>query len=147
MNGTQFSLATEGDLSAIQAWLADCRLPTDGIERLTANCIVAKADAKLVGTIALEPCGASALLRSLAVAPEYRVRSLGRNLCARMISHARMLGVERLYLLTTDAEQYFAALGFQRASGARRQRRSGRPASSVPCVRRMRTASTRRSRA
>jgi hypothetical protein len=30
-----------------------------------------------------------------------------------MVSHARLLGVERLYLLTTDAEEYFATLGFK----------------------------------
>ena len=39
-----------------------------------------------------------------------------------MSSHARLLGVERLYLLTTDAERYFARLGFQRTE------RSGAPA-------------------
>ena len=31
-----------------------------------------------------------------------------------MVSHARLLGVEQLYLLTTDADRYFAALGFKR---------------------------------
>jgi mannose-6-phosphate isomerase-like protein (cupin superfamily) len=31
-----------------------------------------------------------------------------------MISHARLLGIERLYLLTTTAERFFTRLGFQR---------------------------------
>jgi quercetin dioxygenase-like cupin family protein len=31
-----------------------------------------------------------------------------------MVSRARLLGVEQLFLLTTDAERYFAALGFKR---------------------------------
>jgi mannose-6-phosphate isomerase-like protein (cupin superfamily) len=39
-----------------------------------------------------------------------------------MVSHARLLGIGRLCLLTTDAGRYFAALGFQRAG------RSGAPA-------------------
>ena len=115
MQDIKFSSATGSDLPAIEALLADCRLPTDGIKRLADNCLVAKLGSKIVGTVAVEPCGQSALFRSLAVAPDCRGRSLGRSLGARMVSHARLLGVERLYLLTTDAERYFAKLGFKRA--------------------------------
>ncbi len=122
MKNIQCSSATDGDLPEIEALLTDCNLSTDGIELLTDNCLVAKLDSKLVGTVALEPFGQSALLRSLAVAPDCRGHSLGRSLSARMVSHARLLGVEELYLLTTDAEQYFAALGFKRAE------RGGAPA-------------------
>jgi amino-acid N-acetyltransferase len=114
MTDITYGAATSGDLPAIQALLADCQLPTDGIELLTDNCLVAKVDSKLVGTVALEPYGRSALLRSLAVALDCRGRSLGRSLYARMVSHARLLGVEQLYLLTTDAERYFVSLGFKR---------------------------------
>src|SRR5208282_5533543 len=95
----KFSFATGGDLPTIQTLLTDCHLPTDGVELLTDNCIVAKADSKLVGTIALEPRGRWALLRSLAVAPDRRGCSLGRSLSAKIVSHARLLGVEQLYLL------------------------------------------------
>jgi amino-acid N-acetyltransferase len=115
MKDIKYSYATQTDLSAIEALLTNCHLPTDGIERLTDNCLVAKLGSKIVGTVALEPCGQSALLRSLAVAPDYRGCSLGHGLTARMVSHARLLGVERLYLLTTDAERYFAAMGFKHA--------------------------------
>jgi len=115
MSADEFGFATANDLPAIQTLLTDCHLPTDGIERLADYCLVAKLGSKIVGTVALEPCGQSALLRSLAVAPDCRGRSLGRSLCARMVSHARLLGTERLYLLTTDAERYFAKLGFKRA--------------------------------
>jgi N-acetylglutamate synthase-like GNAT family acetyltransferase len=116
MTDIQYSSATSGDLPAIQALLADCRLPADGIELVGDNCLVAKLDSKLIGTVALEPYGRAGLFRSLAVAPDYRGRSLGRSLCARMVSHARLLGVERLYLLTTDADRYFTALGFKRTA-------------------------------
>jgi amino-acid N-acetyltransferase len=114
MNDITYSLATAGDLPAIRTLLAGCSLPIEGIELLTDNCIAARVDSRVVGCVALEPCGRSALLRSLAVAPDCRSRSLGRNLCARMISQARLLGVEQLCLLTTDADRYFAALGFKR---------------------------------
>ena len=114
MKNIKYSSATGDDLPAIEALLTDCHLPTDGIELLTDNCLVAMVDSQLVGTVSLEPCGQSALLRSLAVAPDYQGRSLGRSLCARMVSQARLLGVEQLYLLTTDAEPFFLALGYKR---------------------------------
>jgi amino-acid N-acetyltransferase len=110
-----YSPASVGDLPAIQSLLADCHLPTEGLERLTEHSIVAKSGSRLIGTVTLEPCGRSALLRSLAVAQDWRGRSLGRSLIAKMVSYARLLGVQQLYLLTTDAEPYFAALGFQSA--------------------------------
>jgi amino-acid N-acetyltransferase len=122
MQDIEYSFATGTDLPVIEALLTDRHLPTDGIGLLLDNCLVARFDSKIVGTAALEPYGRAALLRSLAVAPEWGGRSLGRSLTARMVSHARLLGVERLYLLTTYAEQYFARLGFQRTE------RSGAPA-------------------
>jgi amino-acid N-acetyltransferase len=122
MNDISYSPATVSDLPAVQKLLTDCHLSTDGIGLLLDHCLVARLDSKIVGTVALEPCGQAALLCSLAVAPEWRGQSLGHSLAARMVSHARLLGVERLYLLTTDAEQYFTRLGFERTE------RSGAPA-------------------
>jgi quercetin dioxygenase-like cupin family protein len=37
---------------------------------------------------------------------------VGRKLCARVISHARLQQTEQLYLLTLGAERFFAAVGF-----------------------------------
>lgn len=118
MTDVEFSSARQGELQEIQALLAACRLSTDWIEQLTNHCIVARVDSNIVGLVALEPGGRSGLLRFLAVAPDWRGRSLGRILFARMISHARLLGTEQLYLLTTDAEGYFASLGFERIEGS-----------------------------
>jgi len=114
MNDITYSLAMVSDLPAIRTLLAVCGLPIEGMELLTDNCIVAKVNSKVVGTITLEPYERSGLFRSLAVAPDCRSRSLGRSLCARIVSHARLLGVEQLYLLTSNAERYFAAMGFKR---------------------------------
>lgn len=114
MNDVKFGIATRDRVGAICALLAESGLSTDGMELLIDNCIVAEAGSRLVGTIALEPYGQWALLRSLAVAPDYRARSLGGDLCARVASLAHLLGVEQLYLLATDAEQFFSRLGFKR---------------------------------
>jgi amino-acid N-acetyltransferase len=114
MNDIKLIPGSSDDLPAIQILLAECNLPAEGVESLADNCMVAKAGSRLVGTVALEPLGRLALLRSLAVAPDYRGLSLGRSLCAKMISHAHLLGVEQLYLLTIDRERYFSRLGFKR---------------------------------
>lgn len=114
MTDIKYCLAASADLQAIHALLTDCGLPAQGIELLAGNCIVGKTGTTLVGTISLEPFRSVALMRSLAVAIDYRGCSLGRRLVGRIIDHARSMGVEQLYLLTTDAEQYFAALGFRR---------------------------------
>jgi len=114
MDNITYRFAKSHDLTAIRALLTDCRLPTDGIEMFIGNCIVAMNESKVVGAVALEPCGRSALFRSLAVAPDCRGQSVGRGLFAKIVSHAHRLGIESLYLLTTDAEQYFAPLGFRR---------------------------------
>ena len=113
MSDIIYGFATTGDIPAMQKLLADGGLACDGIESLIDNCILGRIDSKLAGMIALEPCGQSAVLRSLAVAPDYRGRLLGRKLCAKMVSHARLLGVEHLYLLTIDAERYFVRLGYR----------------------------------
>jgi amino-acid N-acetyltransferase len=114
MNDIAYGFAAAGDLVAIRALLADCGLPGEDLEQVAGHCIAAKLGSEVVGSVALEPYGRSGLLRSLAVAPAWRGRSLGCTLYSKMVVHARLLGVEELYLLTTDAERYFAGLGFRR---------------------------------
>jgi amino-acid N-acetyltransferase len=118
MNEVEFSMATAENLTAVRALLAECGLSSEGLESITGNCILAKAGSSIVGTVALEPCGQWALLRSLAVAPLWRKRSLASVLCAKAISHARLLGVEKLCLLTTDAAPFFSRLDFKRIERA-----------------------------
>ncbi len=62
--------------------------------------------------VTLELFGTAGLLRSLAVAPDFRGGGLGTRLCRALIRRATELGVERLFLLTLDAEPFFARLGF-----------------------------------
>jgi amino-acid N-acetyltransferase len=62
--------------------------------------------------VGIEILGHDALLRSLAVASEYRSNGLGRALVAQAEEHARTLGIERIYLLTTTAGKFFSSLGY-----------------------------------
>jgi N-acetylglutamate synthase-like GNAT family acetyltransferase len=105
--------ATPGDLDAVQALLRANDLPLDGVAAALGSFVVAEADGRIVGVAGLEVCCQNALLRSVAVNPEWRSRGLGRALVTRVIADAESRGIRALYLLTTSAEQYFPSFGFQ----------------------------------
>lgn len=59
------------------------------------------------GVIVLETLGQHGLLRSLSVEPGCRGKGVGEALVTVLEQHAARLGLQRLYLLTTDATVYF----------------------------------------
>ncbi len=71
-------------------------------------------EAGLVGCVALEVLGDDAVLHSLAVTPEVRGVGYGWMLADTAISEGRHRGVRHIYLVTTDAADFFAAkFGFR----------------------------------
>jgi amino-acid N-acetyltransferase len=111
-----FSKATLGDLPAVRTLLRSCDLPIEDLtpEHLERFVLCHVRD-RVVGSVGLEVVsGETALLRSLAVAPEERARGFGRELWSRARDQARTLAVRRLYLLTTTAESLFRKWGFRR---------------------------------
>jgi amino-acid N-acetyltransferase len=62
--------------------------------------------------IGLEVHGQDALLRSFAVSPAMRRRGLGAALHDRAVEDARVLGVRRLFLLTTTVRERALRAGF-----------------------------------
>jgi amino-acid N-acetyltransferase len=104
--------ATAGDLGPIEKLLIANNLPTDGVRDALRGFLVAVAEREIVGVVGLEYCGSYALLRSTAVAEEWRSRGVGRQLVERMIGEAESRGLNALYLLTTTAESYFPSFGF-----------------------------------
>ena len=107
-----FAFATRADLPAIAALLSECALPADDVQAHVDHFVVARYRERLVGVVGLELADRAALLRSLAVEPAWRNRGVARALYARILAHARLLGIEKLYLLTTTARAFFAKLGF-----------------------------------
>lgn len=110
--------ATPADLDAVRALLAGAGLPTDGVPALLAahaeSFVVAEAgEGALVGVGGLEIRGDDALLRSVAVRPEWRGRGLGEALVHRLLFDAERRGLRALYLLTTTAERWFPRFGFR----------------------------------
>jgi len=102
------------DLAAIERLLTTSSLPLDGVRDALEGFVVAQAGDDLVGVAGLEVCCDNALLRSVAVMPEWRSHGLGRALVTRVVSDAEARGIRALYLLTTTAERYFPSFGFQR---------------------------------
>jgi amino-acid N-acetyltransferase len=101
------------DMPAVLALLQGAGLPTADLTSAQGLTMwVLEARDSLLGVIALERFGTDALLRSLAVAPEYRKRGLGHELVARLEQDAQADGVEQLVLLTQTAEPFFRNLGY-----------------------------------
>jgi amino-acid N-acetyltransferase len=67
---------------------------------------------EVLGYAGIEIFGRDGLLRSVLVLPAWRKRGIGRTLVEMMAAFARARGVERLYLLTMDRADFFAARGF-----------------------------------
>jgi amino-acid N-acetyltransferase len=108
--------ATSGDLPAMQALLAAESLPVGGVAEGITHFQVLDDGQSIVATAGIELLGSSALLRSVVVVPALRGRGLARQLTERMVLHARELGIGSLYLLTMDADGFFAGFGFRRVS-------------------------------
>jgi amino-acid N-acetyltransferase len=107
--------ATRGDETAVEALLTASGLPLEGVHDALPCFIVADDAGDIVGVAGIEACGVAgehALLRSVAVAPTWQKRGLGRALVTRTIAEAEARGAKALYLLTTTAEAYFPSFGF-----------------------------------
>src|SRR5258705_9892304 len=99
--------ATDADLAAIEALLASNHLPTVGVADALGGFLVADADGAVIGSVGMEYRGPYGLLRSTAVAAEWRGRGVARRLVERIVAEGEHHGVRALYLLTTTAEAYF----------------------------------------
>jgi len=106
--------ARKGDEAAIQGLLRLAELPSEDVSEHLETFLVAVVGGEIVGTVGLEVTGSSGLLRSLAVAVPLRGIGLGKLLYGEIVEKARSLGIQRLGLLTTTAEGFFARVGFEK---------------------------------
>ncbi len=139
--------ACSADTDAIERLLGESGLPVLGIRealaRPASGFVVAESSGAIVGVGGLEDCCDDALLRSVAVRPEWRSRGVGRAIVTRLIADAEARGKRALYLLTTTAERYFPSFGFApvarealpEAVQATSEFREACPASAVAMVR------------
>lgn len=104
--------ANPADLPLVERILQAARLPTAGVaEHLDSFLLACAPDGTVVGMVGLERYPSCALLRSLVVLPSRRGQGLGRHLVKSQI--ARLAPGTPVYLLTTDAREYFRSFGFR----------------------------------
>src|SRR5688572_22531660 len=106
------------DLPRVEKLLTESKLPLEGVKESLKDFVVAEAGGDIVGVAGLEVCCDDALLRSVAVQPEWRSKGVGRALVNRAIAEAESRGIRALYLLTTTAEHYFPSFGFAKVDRA-----------------------------
>jgi len=108
-------LEPAGDsLGYVEALLAENGLPAGDVHSKPGCFYIAFDGEDRVGVSGLERYGADGLLRSLVVEEPARGSGIGTAICNCLEREARAAGVERLWLLTTTAADFFAARGYER---------------------------------
>ncbi|MEO8138694.1 MAG: arsenic resistance N-acetyltransferase ArsN2 [Gemmatimonadota bacterium] len=103
----------DDELPGIIALLAANGLPTSDLIEGGAHFLGVHDGRGLEGIVAIQPYGAAALLRSLAVRADRRGSGLGSALVLEAERLAAARGIGALYLLTSDAGPFFASRGFR----------------------------------
>ena len=105
--------ATAEDLPTLKAMLESMDLPVAGLDEHWRTFLVARDGDRIVGCGGSEAYQFAALIRSIAVLPEYRSHGLGRRIVRQLIDRLASRGLREFYLLTTTAEDYFKKRGFK----------------------------------
>lgn len=105
--------ASAEDLEMIRAILRSSGLPEGGIEDHWRTFLVARDGDAIIACGGAEAYQFAALIRSVAVLPEYKSRGIGRRLVRQLLDRLAARGLREFYLLTTTAEEYFKRRGFK----------------------------------
>lgn len=104
--------ATAADAGKIQDLLQRSGLPTSDLGTARPEFVVATQTGQVIGIGALERLGNVALLRSVAVEPQWQASGLGRLIVEELEQRARAAGIDELILLTLTARNFFERLGY-----------------------------------
>lgn len=112
---TDITIAPAGanDLQRIKELLTASDLPTAGVDEHWKTFVVARDGEKIVACGGAEAYQFAALIRSVAVTPDYRGHGLGRRIVRQLLDRLASRGLREFYLLTTTAEEYFKKRGFK----------------------------------
>ena len=111
--------ASEADTQAIHDLLERNGLPTSDLSTARPEFVVVRSAERIIGIGALEHFGSTALLRSVAVEPQWRGTGVGRLLVGELERRARAAGIGELILLTLTAANFFRRLGYGAKDRAR----------------------------
>lgn len=113
MSDITITPARPEDLDSIKALLTASGLPTAGVDDHWKTFLVARDGDALVACGGAEAYQFAALIRSVAVAPDYRSHGVGRRIVRQLLDRLASRGLREFYLLTTTAEAYFRKRGFK----------------------------------
>ncbi len=106
--------AQRADMAPIRELLATVGLHEPARDEQLGSFYVLRNEKGTAGCVALDVHGDDAILRALAVDPEFRGAGYGWMLADMAVGQARWRGVRRIYLLTEAASDFFAAkFGFR----------------------------------
>jgi amino-acid N-acetyltransferase len=115
---THIDHARPEDRHAIIQLLTASGLGAEVPERQIGRWVVAREAGQVIACGSLEAVGTSGLLRSIAVAPSRRRRSIGSTLVSVLLDDAAELGIATVFAFTRDAAGFFRRLRWQPAHGA-----------------------------
>lgn len=104
--------ANEADARVIRDLLERSGLPAGDLNAARPEFVVANTAERIVGIGALEHFGSAALLRSVAVEPQWRGSGIGRLIVEELERRARGANINELILLTLTAQDFFQRLGY-----------------------------------
>ncbi|HEX4422865.1 MAG TPA: UDP-N-acetylmuramate--L-alanine ligase [Kofleriaceae bacterium] len=112
--GDSMRPARREEMAVVRDVLASVQLEEPARDAQSPDFFVLRNEDGTVGCVALEVLGDDAVLRALAVNPKFRGAGYGWMLADMAVSQARWRGVRRIYLLTENASDFFAAkFGFR----------------------------------
>jgi len=110
---TRVEAATTNDLPAIELLLQKSNLPIEGLHEILDSTLVAREHENIIGVIGFERYNGDGLVRSFAVAPNWRGRGVGKELGNALLQRATLTGIRKIYLLTNTIRDLAAKHGFR----------------------------------
>lgn len=106
-------LLNRSEFSSIKTLLHSVNLPGSDLESAPIHFFGIKENNELIATSALEICGSNAILRSIAIHPDFQKSGYGKQIVKFLEKRAIELGINKFFLLTTTAETFFKKLEYQ----------------------------------
>ena len=113
VNELKIRAAREADMEDVCRLLESVGLITEGVADHIGTFVVAFDGDRMVACGGSEPYQFVALIRSIAVVPEFRGHGVGRRMVREILDRLSSRGLREFYLLTLDAEAWFRKRGFR----------------------------------
>jgi amino-acid N-acetyltransferase len=108
------SRAEPNHLQEVEALLLKVKLPIEGVKEAFNNFFVIHKNNMFIVCAGIEIYEDVGLLRSVAIQPSSQNQGIGQMLVSKIEEFAIESGINRLYLLTDTAEQFFHRLDYKK---------------------------------